>query len=47
MASILEQVAGSSDFDILEQAVETAGLVEAVSNLDGATVFAPTGFKVL
>ena len=41
MATILELVTDSNDFDILEQAVVTSGLVDAVEDLDGATVFAP------
>lgn len=42
MATILDTVVDSSEFDLLEQAVSTAGLVPAVAGLSDATVFAPT-----
>ena len=42
MATILETVVGSSDFDLLEDAVVAAGLDGVVASLSGATVFAPT-----
>ena len=41
MATILDTVVDSSDFDLLEQAVTAAGLESTVAGLSGATVFAP------
>ncbi|MEM8690337.1 MAG: fasciclin domain-containing protein [Pseudomonadota bacterium] len=40
--NIVDIAAGSDDFNILVQALSTAGLVEAVQNSDDITVFAPT-----
>ncbi|MEM8571733.1 MAG: fasciclin domain-containing protein [Pseudomonadota bacterium] len=40
--NIVEIAAGSDDFNILVNALSTAGLVEAVQNADDITVFAPT-----
>jgi uncharacterized surface protein with fasciclin (FAS1) repeats len=41
MATILDIVTGSDDFDLLELAVITAGLTDDVNALAGVTVFAP------
>ncbi|MEM1299484.1 MAG: fasciclin domain-containing protein, partial [Pseudomonadota bacterium] len=40
--NIVEIAAGSDDFNILVQALSTAGLVETIQNANDITVFAPT-----
>ncbi|MEL7469309.1 MAG: fasciclin domain-containing protein [Pseudomonadota bacterium] len=42
LPNIVEIAAGSDDFNILVQALSTAGLVQTVTDLEDITVFAPT-----